>query len=516
MIRKTDVAGGSTGDTLDLASLEKDMGLAVADGYDAFVEKRKELLGKGVDSKTANVEALKAKHAVEAKRYEELVARFTLANDLKSATIFAKEVEKSKVLLDSLRHEAASAEQALANYSEAFQSQYEKGLASVPGAGSFVAKHVGNVFNAYDLAQALQSENPSEVTKAVSGIALGEIATFTGEALAVAVGLPAIGTGTLVAAMSFGAAYFLDKGVSDEDWADLTAVLKRSLSDMHHALDKGLPASIRDILHVLSSAFGGDLQDLAFAANDKFLAALNMIRRIDPLVLDLDGDGVETLGLDSGVMFDFDGDGVQTATGWIKGDDGFLVMDIDGTGSIDTGRELFGVDTVKRDGTKARNGFDALADLDSNADGVFDAQDEMYSRVKVWQDVNHDGVAQVDELKTLAEHHIAAILLKSKEANEDSNGNLISATGSFIRDDGTEGEVNGNQSVAADVDLESNPFYSEHTDGIEISDEVAALPTLMGSGVVRELREAAMLSEELRGLLASYISATTPRERKDV
>lgn len=255
-----------------------------------------------------------------------------------------------------------------------------------------------------------------------------------------------------------------------------------------------------DIWQAFVRFASGAGEDISRLVNDKFLAALNLIRRIDPLVLDLDGDGIETLGADAGVLFDFDGDGVKTGTGWIKGDDGFLVLDRNGNGRIDSGAELFGVDTVKRDGKKARNGFDALADLDSNGDGVFDANDEMFSHVRVWQDLNKDGVAQANEMKSLSEHGIRAIVLKSKEANEDSNGNLISATGTFIRDDGTEGEVNGNQSLAADVDLESNPFYSEHTDPVELDDGARQLPNLQGSGMVRELREAAMLSPELRSL----------------
>lgn len=49
----------------------------------------------------------------------------------------------------------------------------------------------------------------------------------------------------------------------------------------------------------------------------------------DPLVLDLDGDGLETVGLNTSnpILFDHDADGVKTATGWINADDGFLVLD---------------------------------------------------------------------------------------------------------------------------------------------------------------------------------------------
>ncbi|MCA3239488.1 MAG: hypothetical protein ING32_15140, partial [Curvibacter sp.] len=62
----------------------------------------------------------------------------------------------------------------------------------------------------------------------------------------------------------------------------------------------------------------------------------------DPIVVDLDGDGIETVGLASNVYFDHDGDGVLTKTGWAGKDDALLVWDRNANGSIDTGAELFG------------------------------------------------------------------------------------------------------------------------------------------------------------------------------
>ena len=47
--------------------------------------------------------------------------------------------------------------------------------------------------------------------------------------------------------------------------------------------------------------------------------------KISPLVLDLDGDGVETTSVnDQWVMFDLDGDGVKNRTGWAGADDGIF------------------------------------------------------------------------------------------------------------------------------------------------------------------------------------------------
>ena len=85
-----------------------------------------------------------------------------------------------------------------------------------------------------------------------------------------------------------------------------------------------------------------------------------------PLVVDLDGDGIETLGTDAGVYFDHANDGFAENTGWVGKDDGLLVRDINNNGQIDDGTELFGNNSVLSNGVKAFNGFEALADLDTN------------------------------------------------------------------------------------------------------------------------------------------------------
>ena len=244
-----------------------------------------------------------------------------------------------------------------------------------------------------------------------------------------------------------------------------------------------------------------------------FWEALQWIFRSDPLVLDLDGDSVETIPVTNGVVFDFDGDGLKTGTGWVKGDDGFLVLDRNDNGTINNGSELFGVDTIKSNGLKATDGFDALRDLDSNADGLFDAQDVEFANVRIWQDLNQDGISQANELKSLVEHNIVAINLDSTSTNQNSNGNLISAVGTFVRDNGSESSVNGNLSQAANLDLASNPFYRQFTDRIALDSVAKGLPDMQGSGAVRDLREASMLNPELKGALAQYASAQTRQEQ---
>ena len=54
--------------------------------------------------------------------------------------------------------------------------------------------------------------------------------------------------------------------------------------------------------------------------NEFFNRALSWIEaRRDPVTLDLDGDGLETVGINTAapILFDHDGDGIKTGTGWV-------------------------------------------------------------------------------------------------------------------------------------------------------------------------------------------------------
>lgn len=120
-------------------------------------------------------------------------------------------------------------------------------------------------------------------------------------------------------------------------------------------------------------------QNVSGVSNTSFNSARNFTVQRDPLVLDLDGDGLELTAASGNVLFDHNADGIKTGTGWAGADDGLLVRDLNGNGSIDSGRELFGVDTVKRNGQLATQGFDALADLDSNGDGQITSADAAWA-----------------------------------------------------------------------------------------------------------------------------------------
>jgi hypothetical protein len=121
----------------------------------------------------------------------------------------------------------------------------------------------------------------------------------------------------------------------------------------------------------------------------------------DPITLDLDGDGIETVGLSAGVLFDHNGDGIQTGTGWVGKDDGLLVLDKNNNSTIDNGAELFGDNTILKNGQKAKDGFAAISDLDLNQDGKLNSNDAAFANLRVWQDANQDGFSQTAKLVNL-------------------------------------------------------------------------------------------------------------------
>jgi hypothetical protein len=164
--------------------------------------------------------------------------------------------------------------------------------------------------------------------------------------------------------------------------------------------------------------------------------------RGSPLVLDLDGDGVNLTSLGDGVAFDLFGTGEKVKTAWLGGGDGWLVLDRNGNGVIDGARELFGNVTA---GAPHADGFEALATIDDNGDGRIDANDADFAKLRVWRDANKDGRSQPSELVPLATLGIRALLVNATRdegpASWDRHGNQIPLVGAFERDDGTRGIV---------------------------------------------------------------------------
>lgn len=165
-------------------------------------------------------------------------------------------------------------------------------------------------------------------------------------------------------------------------------------------------------------------------------AQLNITQQCDPLVLDINGDGIDLSGAADGVNYDIRGTGETVRTGFVRGDDALLFLDQNGNNMADNGRELFG------DQEGDANGFAELAQYDENADGQIDELDAAYTKLRLWQDKNADGVSQEDEVSSLYEMGLRSISLAYQNVHEDDGkGNTLAQRGSFTRNDGTTGVV---------------------------------------------------------------------------
>ncbi|MGB7371160.1 calcium-binding protein [Erythrobacter sp.] len=161
---------------------------------------------------------------------------------------------------------------------------------------------------------------------------------------------------------------------------------------------------------------------------------------IPPVILDLDGDGVELLSISADVRFDMDANGTLDRTGWFSSDDAVLAYDENGNGLVDNGSEI----NFQRFLEGAFSDLEGLAFFDTDADGLFDSGDAQWSEFLVWQDANTDGISQASELRSLDDLGIVSIDLSGQHTGQlpdGSQNNVLYATSSFSRADGTSGTV---------------------------------------------------------------------------
>ena len=179
---------------------------------------------------------------------------------------------------------------------------------------------------------------------------------------------------------------------------------------------------------------------------------LRNVQSGDAILIDLRGAGFPLTSVQDGVSFDFHGNNRPLQIAWTArdADAGFLVLDRNHSGRIESGAKLFSSVSPQPGGREGRSGFLALAVFDQPAnggthDGWITARDAVYSQLRIWVDKNHNGKADPGELLTLAQAGVKAISVNPTSSTwTDVYGNRFQSKGHIV----WQKPVNGRTSAA--------------------------------------------------------------------
>ena len=223
--------------------------------------------------------------------------------------------------------------------------------------------------------------------------------------------------------------------------------------------------------------------------------------KVDPLILDLNKDGFDIETKKFGAHFDLNCDGFAEKINWTR-KDAILALDKNHNGLIDDGGEVFGDFHLLADGSKAKNGFEALAQYDTNGDGVIDENDEIFDQLRLWVDENGDGVSDQGELKSLKDMNIKAINLDYDYVNQPTGTEaLIGNVATFVYEDDTVGNI-GEMWVSSDL------YDAIEKVIVGVTDMTDGLPNVRSYGKVNSLHAAIALDEtgKLKSLVEDFVS----------
>ena len=225
--------------------------------------------------------------------------------------------------------------------------------------------------------------------------------------------------------------------------------------------------------------------------------------KVDPLILDVSKDGFDIETKKFGAHFDLNCDGFAEKINWTR-KDAILALDKNHNGLIDDGSEVFGDFHLLADGSKAKNGFEALAQYDTNGDGVIDENDEIFDQLRLWVDENGDGVSDQGELKSLRDMHIKAINLDYDYVNQSTGTEaLIGNVATFVYEDDTIGNI-GEMWVSSDL------YDAIEKVIVGVTDMTDGLPNVRSYGKVNSLHAAIAMDEtgKLKSLVENFVSET--------
>lgn len=162
--------------------------------------------------------------------------------------------------------------------------------------------------------------------------------------------------------------------------------------------------------------------------------SLDIVRREelkDPLVLSFSTEPVKLSS--EKFQFDIDSDGEKDDISLLEAGYGYLALDKNGDGVINSGNELFGA--------QSGNGFAELAQYDDNQDGYIDENDAIYKDLSIWiKNENQD--TQV----SLKDKGVGAIGLENVNSpytirDGDERLGIIQKSGYYLNEDGTPGLI---------------------------------------------------------------------------
>ena len=235
-----------------------------------------------------------------------------------------------------------------------------------------------------------------------------------------------------------------------------------------------LADGLGDFASGLADAFGDFASGLPRAFDDfRFPDPGSWFPR-DPLVIDLDGNGVDLTSLQSSTAyFDFGADGTREKTGWFGKNDGVLVRDLDGDGQIENLQELLASPT--------QDVITTLKGLDTNGDSKITSADSIWSSLQIWQDKDSDGITDAGELLSMSSVQLTEINLAAQSSNTFVEGNQVAKTTSVT--------IGGLQKSASVVFFTTDPANTQFQPpvGYVRNQDTYILPELRGSGVIPTL-----------------------------
>jgi YD repeat-containing protein len=217
-----------------------------------------------------------------------------------------------------------------------------------------------------------------------------------------------------------------------------------------------------------------------------------------PVALDLDHSGnlplVPKDAVGNDVAFDWDDSGYLKQTAWLGQGDGFLFIDRNANGKVDSGSELFSNSSV----ADSFKGVRSMAWVDADADGRLTSVDPVFNQLKVWQDLNGDGdnvqtlgdgtvVEDDNEIHTLAQLGISQL--------DYANGRFSQGSSEYaMASPELQADQNGTR-----VNLVQGGIFIENSDGSSRLVVTQVISAIDGTDTVQAFEDGATSGSESRG-----------------